>query len=89
MSSQFDISQEFSADEQEQLQSGFQKLQQMSQIQENIFELTDICWEKCFTKSKQNDKQDQICMMNCAERFLDATSVIVKSLPAFEKLDKE
>ena len=86
----FEIPQELSAQEQEQLQSGLEKLQQMSQIQENIFELTDLCWDKCVSSTKkQNDKQDQICMLNCVERFLDATSVIIKSVPAFEKLDLE
>ncbi|KAI1867067.1 hypothetical protein JX265_007643 [Neoarthrinium moseri] len=48
-----------------------------------VHSLTDMCWKKCVTGSiKQGamDKNEQSCMANCADRFLDASSLTMKHL---------
>jgi Tim10/DDP family zinc finger. len=46
-------------------------------------ELTAICWKKCITstiKSGQLDKNEQICLSNCVDRFMDANLATIKHL---------
>ncbi|KAI1854488.1 hypothetical protein JX266_000606 [Neoarthrinium moseri] len=56
---------------------------QKARVQSMVHSLTDMCWKKCVTGSiKQGamDKNEQSCMANCADRFLDASSLTMKHL---------
>ncbi|KAF7532281.1 hypothetical protein G7054_g8089 [Neopestalotiopsis clavispora] len=53
-----------------------------------IHSLTDVCWNKCITgtiKSGQMDKNETSCMVNCADRFLDASSLTMKHLQSMRQ----
>ena len=54
---------------------------QKAQIQEQIHNLTDVCWEKCIDKvgAKLESKQ-QSCITNCVERFFDTSNFIVNRI---------
>ncbi|KAI8901743.1 Tim10/DDP family zinc finger-domain-containing protein [Globomyces pollinis-pini] len=50
-------------------------------FQSSVHDLTDLCWTKCITRIKSYpDKNDQVCVMNCVERFLDSTHIIMQSM---------
>lgn len=48
-----------------------------------VHSLTDVCWKKCVTapiKQGALDKNEQSCMANCADRFLDVSSLTMQHL---------
>ncbi|RYP70822.1 hypothetical protein DL771_005197 [Monosporascus sp. 5C6A] len=56
---------------------------QKARVQATIHSLTDMCFNKCITgaiKSGKLDKTEEGCMANCADRFLDVSSLTVKQL---------
>jgi hypothetical protein len=89
MSQQLNIDlNDYTAEDQEKIQSTLGKLEQAQQIQHQIFELADLCFTKCIQKVRQpDDKGDLVCVNNCSERFFDATAVIMKSFPAFQQMN--
>jgi mitochondrial import inner membrane translocase subunit TIM8 len=48
-----------------------------------VHSLTDVCWKKCVTtpiKQGALDKNEQACMANCADRFLDVSNLTMQHL---------
>ena len=48
-----------------------------------VHSLTDMCFTKCITgniKQGKLDKNEEGCMANCAERFLDISGLTMKHL---------
>ncbi|KAK9795819.1 putative Tim10/DDP family zinc finger protein [Seiridium cardinale] len=67
----------------EQLRAFLTAENQKARVQSTVHSLTDLCWNKCVTgaiKSGQMDKTEQACMANCADRFLDVSSLTMKHL---------
>ncbi|OWR45485.1 putative Mitochondrial import inner membrane translocase subunit Tim8 A [Danaus plexippus plexippus] len=43
--------------------------------------LTDTCWDSCMGwPSNRLDSKTEVCITNCVERFLDATTFITRRL---------
>jgi hypothetical protein len=75
---------DFTQEDQAKLNQALGAIEQAQVLQNQIYQLTDLCFSKCIAKVRQpDDKNDMICINNCAERFLDATQVIMKNFPAF------
>ncbi|ESZ92286.1 putative metal ion transporter C27B12.12c [Sclerotinia borealis F-4128] len=56
---------------------------QKTQIQQAVHSLTDVCWKKCITgniRSGKLDKGEESCAMNCVDRFLDSSQVVLTHL---------
>ncbi|KAG8532002.1 uncharacterized protein KY384_003638 [Bacidia gigantensis] len=54
-----------------------------AKMQENIHNLTDLCWKKCITgsiKTGQLDKTETSCTENCVQRFMDANETVIGHL---------
>lgn len=48
-----------------------------------VHSLTDMCFKKCITgaiKGGKLDRTEEGCMANCADRFLDVSSLTMKQL---------
>ncbi|KAI0022001.1 Tim10/DDP family zinc finger protein [Xylariomycetidae sp. FL0641] len=57
--------------------------QQKARVQSHVHSLTEICFKKCVTstiKSGNLDKNEDSCMTNCTQRFLDISSLSVQHL---------
>jgi import inner membrane translocase subunit TIM8 len=57
--------------------------QQRTQIQSQTHQLTQMCWTKCVTggmKSSKLDKNEEGCLANCVNRFMDLNFLTVKHL---------
>ncbi|KAI4596351.1 Mitochondrial import inner membrane translocase subunit tim8 [Pestalotiopsis sp. 9143b] len=80
--SSFDL-EKLNEQDKQQLRTFLANENQKARVQSTIHSLTDVCWNKCVTgaiKSGQMDKSEQSCMANCADRFLDASSLTMKHL---------
>ncbi|KAK6203986.1 Mitochondrial import inner membrane translocase subunit tim8 [Pestalotiopsis sp. IQ-011] len=80
--SSFDL-EKLNEQDKQQLRTFLANENQKARVQSTIHSLTDVCWNKCVTgaiKSGQMDKNEQSCMANCADRFLDASSLTMKHL---------
>ncbi|KAK5008514.1 Mitochondrial import inner membrane translocase subunit tim8, partial [Cryomyces antarcticus] len=56
---------------------------QKARIQQSIHSLTDICFRKCITSkisSGKLDRNEEPCMQNCVDRYMDANTTILKHL---------
>ncbi|GAB7360210.1 hypothetical protein MBLNU230_g7971t1 [Neophaeotheca triangularis] len=56
---------------------------QKSQIQSTVHSLTDVCFRKCITSKISAgalDKNEQPCMQNCVDRFMDANNTVLQHL---------
>ncbi|KAK8115075.1 uncharacterized protein PG998_000373 [Apiospora kogelbergensis] len=56
---------------------------QKARVQSTVHSLTDMCFTKCITgniKQGKLDKNEEGCMANCAERFLDISGLTMKHL---------
>jgi import inner membrane translocase subunit TIM8 len=65
------------------LQQFLQNENQRARIQANVHSLADVCFKKCITGTIKNgklDKTEESCMANCAERFLDISSLTLQHL---------
>ncbi|KAK3908114.1 Mitochondrial import inner membrane translocase subunit Tim8 A [Frankliniella fusca] len=61
----------------EKIQEELQQLTALSELQAQVVEFTDICWDKCMgTPGSKLDSKTQTCMQNCVERFLDVTMFV-------------
>ncbi|KAL1923134.1 uncharacterized protein VTP21DRAFT_9510 [Calcarisporiella thermophila] len=50
-------------------------------LQNSIHTFTDMCWDKCITKvGNRLERNDETCLTNCVERFLDTSLFIVRRL---------
>ncbi|CAF4842189.1 unnamed protein product [Pieris macdunnoughi] len=54
---------------------------QKQRFQVLVHGLTDTCWDTCMGKPLNRlDYRTEVCIMNCVERFIDATTFITKRL---------
>ncbi|RYP48433.1 hypothetical protein DL768_005706 [Monosporascus sp. mg162] len=56
---------------------------QKARVQATVHSLTDMCFKKCITgaiKGGKLDKTEEGCMANCADRFIDVSSLTMKQL---------
>ncbi|CAD1468591.1 unnamed protein product, partial [Heterotrigona itama] len=59
------------------LQEFFMAEKQKAQIQAQIHEFNDICWEKCIDKpGVKLDSRTETCLTNCVDRFIDVSLLI-------------
>jgi hypothetical protein len=79
-SSQIEIDLEaFSKKDQEEILEAATRMEQKQQLESQLLEITSFCFPKCVFKVGKNEvKEQQICLMNCAGRFLDLTNVLVE-----------
>jgi hypothetical protein len=73
---------EISAEDEQKIQNAIQSFEQTQMIQEQIFDLADFCFSKCITNVRDGlDKNDKVCVVNCVDRFIDATDIVLKTFP--------
>jgi hypothetical protein len=78
---QFDI-ENLSEKDQDRVLKKVNEIQQGTLLRNQILEMTEFCFKKCYPKIKSSkEKADSICVMNCVERFFDATEVVAQSFP--------
>ncbi|KAI1410164.1 Tim10/DDP family zinc finger-domain-containing protein [Hypoxylon sp. FL1857] len=56
---------------------------QKARFQSTVHSLTDMCFKKCITgaiRGGKLDKNEEGCMTNCADRFLDVSQLTLKHL---------
>ncbi|XP_055697705.1 mitochondrial import inner membrane translocase subunit Tim8 [Phlebotomus papatasi] len=50
---------------------------QKAQVNAQIHEFNDICWDKCVDKpSNKLDGKTESCLSNCVDRFIDTSLLI-------------
>ncbi|XP_056634416.1 mitochondrial import inner membrane translocase subunit Tim8 [Diorhabda carinulata] len=50
---------------------------QKAQLNAQIHEFNDFCWEKCVDKpSNRLDSRTETCLTNCVDRFIDVSLLI-------------
>ncbi|RKU45145.1 Mitochondrial import inner membrane translocase subunit tim8 [Coniochaeta pulveracea] len=62
--------------------------QQRTRIQSQTHALTDTCWKKCVpgaVKGGALDKNEQGCLANCVDRFLDVNILTMKHLSSMRQ----
>jgi len=63
------------------LVSYIQEQQQQQQLQANISEMTDLCWDTCMgAPDKTLSSRAETCVSNCVDRFIDVSLFITKRL---------
>ncbi|XP_077292337.1 translocase of inner membrane 8 [Arctopsyche grandis] len=59
------------------LQEFLQIEKQKAQLNAQIHEFNDFCWDKCMDKpGSKLDSKTENCLTNCVERFLDVSFLI-------------
>ncbi|XP_059612189.1 mitochondrial import inner membrane translocase subunit Tim8 [Phlebotomus argentipes] len=59
------------------LQDFLQIERQRAQVNAQIHEFNDICWDKCVDKpSNKLDGKTESCLSNCVDRFIDTSLLI-------------
>ncbi|KAH8287351.1 hypothetical protein KR054_006072 [Drosophila jambulina] len=52
---------------------------QKQQVNAQIHQFNDICWEKCIAKpSNKLDSATEKCLSNCVDRFIDTSLLITQ-----------
>ncbi|KAG9032738.1 Mitochondrial import inner membrane translocase subunit tim8 [Tulasnella sp. JGI-2019a] len=56
--------------------------QAKAHLQSSVHQYTDMCWTKCITGSVSTrfSRGEESCLVNCVDRFLDASLFIVNKL---------
>ncbi|KAJ4304451.1 Mitochondrial import inner membrane translocase subunit tim8 [Collariella sp. IMI 366227] len=71
------------------LRQFFTSEEQRARIQGQSHELTQMCFKKCISpgtvRSAALDKNEQSCLSNCVDRFMDANFAIVKHLSSMRQ----
>ncbi|PAA53890.1 hypothetical protein BOX15_Mlig006824g2 [Macrostomum lignano] len=54
----------------------------VAELQRRIGQLSGLCWEKCMTAYPKYSisSREENCVTNCAERYLDVSSLIAEGL---------
>ncbi|TKA31083.1 hypothetical protein B0A50_02051 [Salinomyces thailandicus] len=81
--------QNMSVQEKQELNQFIQNENQKAQIQGVIHSLTDTCFRKCVTSKISAgalDRNEQSCMQNCVDRFMDANNTIIQNLERMRSL---
>ncbi|EFJ09449.1 hypothetical protein SELMODRAFT_82076, partial [Selaginella moellendorffii] len=55
---------------------------QKAMVNELVGKLTDVCWEKCITgtPSGKFSSSETNCLTNCAQRFMEASVLILRKM---------
>ncbi|XP_070502132.1 mitochondrial import inner membrane translocase subunit Tim8 [Chironomus tepperi] len=54
---------------------------QKAQVNAQIHEFNDICWDKCVDKpGSKLDSRTETCLNNCVDRFIDTSLLITNRL---------
>ncbi|KAG5683905.1 hypothetical protein PVAND_013164 [Polypedilum vanderplanki] len=54
---------------------------QRAQVNAQIHEFNDICWDKCIDKpGSKLDSKTEACLNNCVDRFIDTSLLITNRL---------
>ncbi|CAG9802387.1 unnamed protein product [Chironomus riparius] len=54
---------------------------QRAQVNAQIHEFNDICWDKCVDKpGSKLDSRTETCLNNCVDRFIDTSLLITNRL---------
>lgn len=58
-----------------------------AKVQNSVTNFTDMCFKKCVTSVKDEnlDRQEEDCLGNCLNRFLDTNIKIVQILQSLQK----
>ncbi|XP_034125159.1 mitochondrial import inner membrane translocase subunit Tim8-like [Drosophila guanche] len=52
---------------------------QKAQVNAQLHEFNEICWEKCIGRpSTKLDHATEMCLSNCVDRFIDTSVLITK-----------
>ncbi|KAI9143600.1 Tim10/DDP family zinc finger-domain-containing protein [Paraphysoderma sedebokerense] len=75
------MSQQIDEKTQAELQKFLEAENAKARVHSQIHQFTEMCWDKCITKiNNKTDKNDEACLTNCVERFLDTSIFIVRRL---------
>ncbi|XP_043268597.1 mitochondrial import inner membrane translocase subunit Tim8-like [Venturia canescens] len=59
------------------LQGFLMQEQQKAQLQAQVHQFNDLCWEKCVEKPGiKLDSRTETCLNNCVDRFIDVSMLI-------------
>ncbi|KAL1780420.1 mitochondrial import inner membrane translocase subunit Tim8 A [Sigmodon hispidus] len=51
-----------------------------------VHHMTELCWEKCMDKpGPKLDSRAEVCLVNCVERFIDTSQLILNRLEQIHK----
>ncbi|KAK4163415.1 Tim10/DDP family zinc finger-domain-containing protein [Cladorrhinum sp. PSN259] len=67
------------------LRQFFAAEEQRTKIQSQSHALTEVCWKKCITSNVRSgalDKNEQSCLANCVDRFMDVNIATMRALAA-------
>ncbi|KNE60135.1 hypothetical protein AMAG_05558 [Allomyces macrogynus ATCC 38327] len=66
---------------QAELQKFLEQENSKARIQSQIHTFTQLCWDKCISSiGNRLSNNEEACLTNCVERFLDTSIYIVKRL---------
>ncbi|QPG77375.1 hypothetical protein FOA43_004788 [Brettanomyces nanus] len=87
--SDIDVSQiqQLDDDSKKEVANFIQQQTSKAKIQNSVTNFTDMCFKKCINDVKGGnlDNEEQACMSNCLNRFLDANIKIVEMLQSLQK----
>ncbi|EDW74225.1 uncharacterized protein Dwil_GK21816 [Drosophila willistoni] len=67
------------SDKEKELQEFFLIEKQKAQINAQIHEFNEICWEKCIGRpGTKLDHSTETCLSNCVDRFIDTSLLIAR-----------
>ncbi|XP_026840134.1 mitochondrial import inner membrane translocase subunit Tim8-like, partial [Drosophila persimilis] len=77
-SGDFDFETDLTSSDKE-LQEFLMMEKQKAQVNAQIHEFNEICWEKCIGKpSAKLDSATETCLSNCVDRFIDTSLLITQ-----------
>ncbi|KAK4501217.1 hypothetical protein PRZ48_007024 [Zasmidium cellare] len=81
--------QNLSAKDKQELNQFVQNEAQKAQIQSAVHSLTETCFRKCVTgkiSAGALDRNEEPCMRNCVDRFMDANMTVIRHLEQMRTL---
>ncbi|TGZ85206.1 hypothetical protein EX30DRAFT_337596 [Ascodesmis nigricans] len=75
---------DFNENDRKELQQFLENEEQKAKFQQNVHNLTAMCWTKCIAANKISgptpDSAEQTCLQNCVNRFLDTQKSVITLL---------
>ncbi|KAL7417506.1 Tim10/DDP family zinc finger-domain-containing protein [Mrakia frigida] len=67
---------------QKELTTFLENEQAKAKLQQSIHTFTSMCWDKCMTGtiSSRFARNEESCLVNCTDRFLDTSLLIVNTI---------
>jgi import inner membrane translocase subunit TIM8 len=64
-----------------------QQEKQKAVLNELVGKLTDVCWDKCITSTPGSkfSSSESSCLTNCAQRFLETSSLILRRFQSLQQ----